>query len=290
MSAYLGTLRDKYGDVFVSTFDDIDIPWKALSIRDYIKYQADITSSLIPLHIIEEEIFRKCVVDLKIVYNLNLKAGVVPTVAAQILQFSGPTTPEEFNQELELARAIVNNHPLHEAVTQICRVFSGYSPEEVYSLPYPEMMIRLAQAESVLLKSGSIKEGFRLGVSTGTENEPPAPKERIVPRDLKAAWERAGKMGGEKVPNKEPPPQPKEELEGKRVSPVIEAMERGEYYLSGPQGKRINEEIGAIGSSTTGWDKTELQISRAKMVADARVIYKDLLEELERKKGKSPSQ
>lgn len=283
-------LRERYGDVFVSRLTGLDVPWRLLSIKDFLKYQADLVAGIVSKHVIEEEIFRRCVVDPEIASDLKLPAGVVPLVAQQILSTSGPLAPEQFNQELTIARTITQSNPLYEAGVLICRAFPAYTPEQVFSLTYPDFMLRLAQAESLLLKAGVLTEPIEMIPPNQVEaKEAQKAKQRgkkPVPRGVKEAWERAQKAREENSSQKPTPtvldrqkpstavPGPIKEQSGK--SPVIEAAEKGKFYLK-EQATEIGKESRMLTTEAGGWDRAEMPNLRAKMIEDAREIYKDLL-------------
>jgi len=79
-------VREDYGGVYVTIFpDDFIVPWCPLPIGDFIEYNTAYLRGVIPLSRLEDEIFRKCVVDDAIVRQMDLlKAGIISTVVQNI--------------------------------------------------------------------------------------------------------------------------------------------------------------------------------------------------------------
>lgn len=153
--------RKAYGDSFATKFlDGTIVPWKLLSTKDYMYYNDLLAANVYPLAFVEDEIFCKCVLDQSLVKNIDiLKAGIVSHVAQAILQYSGPYSPSDIEQALELKRHEASNI-LHDIVIWICQAFPGYVPDDLYMLSYHDLMLRFAQAEIKLLRAGIITEPF----------------------------------------------------------------------------------------------------------------------------------
>lgn len=173
MNEILATRR-AYGDVFATSFaDGTIVPWKLLTVDDYIHYDMLYKAQLYPDAFVEDEIFCKSVLDKSLIDNIDrLKAGTVSFVVQSILQFSGPGSPDDITQMLEIKRYESTNI-LHDMVIWICQAFPGYTPDDLYSMKYPDFMLRFAQAEIKLLRSGVITEPFSY---TSLEKEQPQPK------------------------------------------------------------------------------------------------------------------
>ena len=92
-------IRKLYGNTYVTVFpDDFVVPWRPLSIGDFMAYHHAYLRGVIPLSHLEDEIFNKCVVDDAIVAQAPfLKAGIVTTVSQHIWQHSGPRDVTHFN-------------------------------------------------------------------------------------------------------------------------------------------------------------------------------------------------
>ena len=167
-------LRRKHGEVYASELPDgTVIPWKPLSFGDFIYYTRLESEGRIPSDVLEDEIFRKCVVDTIYIDSISeLRAGTVSTVAAQILSYSGTTEAEEFNVYLSQKRSEINN-VLDRFVIIICRWFPAYKPEDVYSMNFDTMLGRLAQAESLMMELNPDAQPFELV----TEEAPERPQQ-----------------------------------------------------------------------------------------------------------------
>lgn len=176
------TLRAKYGEGYCTVInEDTIIPWKPLSIGDYYKYDLLRRQDNVNSSILEDEIFTKCVIDKNYIKDLDwLPAGIVNIVVQNILMYSGPGSIDEFNTYLDHNRQLANSY-LHNLVPYIIRAFPCYTLEDVYEMPYDICMLRLAQAESFLLKIGVLKEPFYL-----TDEQAPKPKKsKISAEDMK---------------------------------------------------------------------------------------------------------
>lgn len=194
------SLRNEYGRVYITYINDnLIVPWKSLSIEDFFEYDFLFKQGLVVPSVLEDEIFKKCVVASEVKNNIeNLPAGTVSTVVSNIIQASGPLSIDDFNSTLDSSRGKAQE-PLHNLVALIARAFPGYKPEDVYNLPYETFMLRLAQAENLLMREGIVKEP----ISLVDENSKKKKKRRpdVQPDQLKNLWEK-------QQPVKQPPPTP----------------------------------------------------------------------------------
>lgn len=152
-------LRRQYGEVFVTELPSGQIvPWRPLSTGEYIHYNRLLRMGVPPPAAVEDEIFIKCVQDKVLVNSIDkLKAGIVSSIVACIISYSGPQGADELNYMLNLKRAEIND-AIHEIVGIICQAFPAYKPEEVYEMDYDTIMQRAALAESKLLRTGILQE------------------------------------------------------------------------------------------------------------------------------------
>ena len=273
-------VRKKHGSIFVTIFsDDIVIPWKPLTVEEYIKYQLDQSRRLISIAQLEDEIFRKCVQDESLIRQMPfLKAGIISTVVSNIWQQSGPSGIDSFNKDLDTARYLLQLDGikiLHQLVQIVSTAFP-YKPEEIYAMDYETLLFRTVQAEEKLIQLGHMKEPLQLEVIKQEEKEttkdPSTEKKPIV--DAKKLWELQQK-------DKQPKGKitPRSSKKWWKKSPVIEAQKTHNIDFNIEK-----KELDIFGVSSH--DKTDLHINRAKMIEDAKVIYKDLLEELSKKPKK----
>lgn len=151
-------LRKQYGDNWLTCFPDLEIPWRQLSLQEFLSYDKLFSSKKYIPEEIEDEIFSLAVLEDIYIENIDiLPAGIVTTVVAQIMQASGPATVNQIAEDLNVSRANVQDF-VSSSVTMICSVFPAYKPEDVFSLKYNVFMDRLAMAEGRLLQLGVLKE------------------------------------------------------------------------------------------------------------------------------------
>lgn len=151
--------RKVYGDNWLTVFPDgLEIPWRQLSLQEFLQYDDLFRSGRYTTVEIEDEIFSLAVLQGLLVENIDLlPAGIVTTVVSQILTVSGPQSPEQMSEDLNIARSSVQDF-FSSAVTLICSVFPAYKPEDIFQLSYETVMKRLAMAEKRLLELGVIAE------------------------------------------------------------------------------------------------------------------------------------
>lgn len=184
-------LREIHGSVYVTeTTDGTIIPWKPLSIGEFLEYDVLFKSGLVDHSILENEIFTKCVTDPVEINDLGShKAGTVTTVVASIMANSYINDIDAFNEALEHSRLIIQ-HPVHQFVSVICRAYPGYTPDDIYKMDMTTMLIRLAQAEDKLRLAGGLQEPIRLYKEGEEELEAEKPKRfKLDPKRLKEAFD-----------------------------------------------------------------------------------------------------
>ncbi len=182
----VSSFRNKNGEGYYTVVsDDLVIRWKPLSIEQFFLYDDLIKKNYFSFTVLEDEIFRQCVLDKEVVKDLDyLPAGIVSLVVHNILFYSGPSSIDDFNDLLEANRSVASS-PLHQLAPLILRAFPSYKLEDIYTLPYEVFMLRLAQAEQLLIKLGVITEPLSL--------EKPKPKKQkpnLSPDQLKSIWEK----------------------------------------------------------------------------------------------------
>ena len=129
------------------------ISFRLLSWKRFNDYWSLMQRGTISNCVLEDAIFRECVLDHDDIEQMyTMLAGVVATVAMVIMKMSGPSDESTFMPDLEVQRIEVSN--LRSQITMtICRAFPAYTPETVELLPWPKVLLRLAQAETILLES-----------------------------------------------------------------------------------------------------------------------------------------
>ena len=284
--------RRKYGSVYVTLFPDGTlVPWKPLSVQDFLLYTVEYQKGFIPDVILEDEIFCKAVQEPTLIRQFKyLKAGTVTVVVEQILTHSGPQTIEGFNEDLNMARQIIlggTDKVFHE-LTQLVTLAYPVTPEQVRSQTYEEFVLQFANAENKLLHIGHIKEPILIESPQQTPTTkklsdeellqqikhikppktPPVSKPKV---DAKSLWEKQQKG------NKEP--LIKKDKKWYKQSPVLE-VEKPTHNIDF---HTESAEQSVFGLS--GHEKNDEFIIRAKMIKDAQVIYKDLIENINSKKA-----
>lgn len=305
----LHEVREEYGGVYVTRFPDgLLVPWKPLSVGDYIKYTHDHNRHFILSSRLEDEIFRKCVVDDSLVRQLPfLKAGVITTVVLNIWQYSGPSDISSFNHDLDVARAILNadgTRAIHDLVQVITLAFP-YKPEEVYEMEYETFLLRLAQSEKKLLELGAIKEPISMK-DTSQEQKRPSPLDEFIkgeaaakPKvDAKKLWDQQQGL----IPPDEPVKGPARQLWERHQQQVKHAplKKRKQVQIHGKQWwkdspvleAKMNHNIDFQTESAemhvlaaTSHEKVDAHIDRVKMVQDTAWVYKDLIEAMKKRKS-----
>jgi hypothetical protein len=283
-------VRHQYGDVYITTFPDGRIvPWKTLSIGDFIYYDQQITRCVMPPAVLEDEVFRKCVQDQSVIDGIyDTPAGVITTVVQNIWEYSGPSTPEKLQSDFEEARSIMKGTRaslIHECANMIATGFN-YTLEQVYEMNYETFLLRLAQAESKMLTMGAIQEPFTFhtnqeGPTFADLNKKDKPRVKV---DAREAWERQQAARTPKVPEVVKPDQ-----RGKwwEVSPVLESQKRKSinFTIEKQAAEDMvldNHERNEKGAMRKHIIEAKLAGPRAKMIDDAKIIYKDLIEALEK--------
>lgn len=188
----LADLREIYGSCYLTeTPDGQLIPWKQLTIGEFMEYEALLHSPILPPSIIETEIFSKCVLDRTLVNNIALqKAGTIPLVVSHIMRYSGPASINEFNSILDMQRSVAER-PIHQIASLICQAFPSYTLEQVYSMDFYTMGLRLAQAEQKLIRLGVITEPISLVDPSTVPSKPQKQRPQIDPKKLKNLYDKS---------------------------------------------------------------------------------------------------
>ncbi len=98
----------------------------------------------------------------------DFDAGVVETLATEIVNASGFSSVEAFNEGLIWAREETKKVE-YEVIAAICKAFPAYTPEAVYDLQFLDIMVRLAIAEKILGIAPEEQQEENLPVTPGME-------------------------------------------------------------------------------------------------------------------------
>jgi hypothetical protein len=236
MDEHLRYLRREYGDVFVTQLPTgQSIPWRPLTIGEYLEYNRILRTEQYPPAYIENEIFIKCVLDGAFVQSIDkLKAGIVSTVASCIMSFSGPQSVDDLNQNLDIARHLIDD-ATHELVSLICQAFPAYKPEDVYAMDQKTLMIRAAQAERKMLTLGLIDEPiiFEPKEQIQEQEEENSEKQQKRLEDNQQMLEKYYQQQGIEVPTsmKKSKKKIKERITDHPKPPPIPDMQHGEHTI-----------------------------------------------------------
>lgn len=222
-------LREEHGDSFATQLPNGQIiPWRPLSMGEYLKYEEMYRAGVYPPAFIEDEIFRLCVKDGAFVKNIDKQlAGTVSAVVATIMAYSGPSSLDELNQFLNMNRVKASGM-LHELVNFVLLAFPSYKPEDLYDMEYSTLMLRVAQAERKLLSQGFINEPLSFekpGEEQGPTEEEVAARKKANSEMIDRYYEQEGIQVPDSVKqaradlrekiidHPKPPPVPKETME-----------------------------------------------------------------------------
>lgn len=166
-------IRQQYGDNFCTFFEDgTEVPWRTLSLKDYLQYDQLIKFNIYPLAQLMDEIFRKCVLNEYLVINIDtIKAGIVDTVARNIFDYSAPTQIQDLETSINIARS-VSEHVFHQMIMIICWAFPAYTPDDLYAMDFATCVDRFALAENKLFKLGLITEQFNFNNNLKQQEQP----------------------------------------------------------------------------------------------------------------------
>jgi hypothetical protein len=142
-------------DLYLYENDDGRVLFRTLPYRKYATVKH--IMSLYPnfIETIQDSVWDQCVLEHTLLSGADkdhLKAGDVSTVVDLIIKKSCSTNPDEANQELDQARAYLQD-AVQQAIIFICEAFPSYLPEDLEKLTWMKILKRLAQAEQILGKS-----------------------------------------------------------------------------------------------------------------------------------------
>jgi len=171
--------------IFRITFPDGErIPFRLLTWEEFNIYWKLYTKGTIVSDVLEDELFRECVVDPDCIDRMpDMPAGVVPTVVSVIMQLSGPAEADNFNNSLDLQRQLVDTIN-SQVIMSICQAFPAYKPEDIEKMPWHTVLERLAQAERILMSMGFLKEPLKLLTPEEAEKAQGKAKGRVRAEDL----------------------------------------------------------------------------------------------------------
>jgi len=150
--------------VFRITFPNGEVVlFKLLCWQDYKAFTKAFEKLVIPHDVLVDRLLKRCILDVSLLDTFDKKhAGIPYTIVDLIMCLSGPSSePETFNQTLEFARQQVDTIE-SQIVMLICRAFPAYKPEELFLMKWSEVVLRLVQAERILINRGELTESIRM--------------------------------------------------------------------------------------------------------------------------------
>lgn len=141
----------EFGILYVSQFEFGGFIWRALSQSEAELYVGLFKTVPQAKADLEEEIFKDCVVDHPLPeedYD-QWNAGIVTTVAQQILYFSSIRKSEEFLQRLDAVRESVAGDIWNQIHARIMSLFPAYTLEQLRNMSIDSIMEKLVLIELV---------------------------------------------------------------------------------------------------------------------------------------------
>ncbi len=145
------TAYKEYGVLYVSQFEFGGFIWRALSHNEAELYVGLFKTLPQAKADLEEEIFKDCVVDHPLPEEDfdEWQAGIVTTVAQQILYISSIRKSEEFLQRLDAVRETVAGDIWNQIHARIMSLFPGYTIEQLRNMSIDSIMEKLVLVELV---------------------------------------------------------------------------------------------------------------------------------------------
>jgi len=130
--------------------------------KEYKAFSSLLASNVLSAAQIEDIIFDKYVLNSDIIKEvLENKAGIISTVASLIMRLSGTEDIEVISEMLNLARERSNLFDA-QIISLICHAFPAYKPEDIENMSWSEVILRLAQAEQLLIARGLLEKPLEL--------------------------------------------------------------------------------------------------------------------------------
>lgn len=145
------TAYKEHGVLYVSQFEFGGFIWRPLSCSEAELYVGLFKTAPQAKADLEEEIFRDCVVDHPLPeedYD-QWNAGIVTTVAQQILHMSSIRKSEEFLQRLSVTRELVTGDIWNQIYARIISLFPGYTIEQLKNMSIDSILEKLVLIELV---------------------------------------------------------------------------------------------------------------------------------------------
>lgn len=144
------------------------VVFKPLSYKEWLAFKRIHSMNVLDESLLEEEIFSRSLVNKEVLLLAKelWPAGIITTISSLVMKLSGndlllEEDKDRFKLELNLARQRIKevNNTLS---VLICRAFPAYTPEDIDNLSWDKRILRLAQAEEILLRTGFISQPIDL--------------------------------------------------------------------------------------------------------------------------------
>lgn len=261
-------LREQYREVFILELPDgQQVPFKLLSLKDYLSYSQAIEAGIVLQSILENEIFEKCVRDEVLIENIHKQKAGTPTVVADtILRYSAPHSTEELSYFINYNRHLVDN-VLYQIVNIICLGFSGYTPDDILNKDIQDIMFLLAMAERKLLETGMLSEPLDF---SGAPQDQKSKKPKVDVSKLKQIYEETQEFNLNKLHEK-----------GEKRPESVTENEVKDFNDKDSEG---NVCISAAELMYNNNQQRMLEEEEITTLREANIIYKDYINQV--KKGK----
>jgi len=148
--------REQHANLYSTDFEQGVVVWRPLNWEEYKRYR-DLAYRYPHLILeIEDRIFKDCVLEDTTPGQEEGNAGIVTTVAREIIKLSGVIDPLESMMMLDAWRQTTSLVE-EQMILIACKAF-GYKPEELEKLEYQELLRRVAMAEAMLDTRIELKE------------------------------------------------------------------------------------------------------------------------------------
>lgn len=182
---------------------------------------------------------------------MRYPAGCNSLIASQVISLSGPVSPVQIYNSLEIARK-KSKQVIHQMSEVICTAFSCYKFEDLYDMDWDTFCLRFAQAETKLIKLGLMKEPFN---SLSEEDKQNAPIFK---------------------PSDSPPPVESSPVPTKPVQPPQPVPQQGTVITA----KQMK-----LGNDASNWDKADAGLMIHETLKDVEKIFPEYIEMM--KKGEA---
>lgn len=172
---YPSHFRKEYGECLVTILsDDVLIPWRVLTVGEYRRFLEMQQGGLYPMPFIEDEIFKLCVLDERMVKDADhFPAGVITSVAKDIWAASFPSSLPDLQFALEQERMKYMGNTEDQLASIVLRAFPSYKLSDIREMPFNELMRLVVMAEEQLLNKGVLAQPLQLSTQQAEQTARP---------------------------------------------------------------------------------------------------------------------